>query len=385
MKYLQRYLSVLLCFLLLSSVFSTNVSAAENVDTSSLKINIYCYDDISSRTFGQLNANNNETQSKTVSHSFIPGTTGLGMVYRFTFADVNGKPIFRKGKTYSFSAENLTIIQNTEYLTETRPLYVWNARFIDSNSNSTENVKDLYTLTKNSNTGKYRFEFKDYTPEMDIYRFTVYLRVNFEDSGAYAPFLETTYGADPFEFKTEQKSDEAGLLSGLIGWVTNIFNKIGDIFESIKNGFSNMAQGFVNLLQSLSELPSKLWTLISDGLKSLFVPDYKFIEDYKQSWDSLLSIRLGALYQAVNFVIEICTELGGVILSGESSSTIEFPEVSLSFGETVFTFGGWNVDIIPEGFDTISSLCRSFSILIMVFIAFNTLKRKYDRLVGDNT
>ena len=239
--------------------FSLSVSAKDTIDSSSMKVNILVYEYYQDSSFSQLNANNNQSVIQEGQKTLSTSVSNVALIYRLTFVNTDGKPLFKKGETYNFTANNLEFDHGLMYLVETKPLYISHGVTYDSNSNLTYFDKNDISLVQDKSSNKYRLELTNFTPEQDVYRMAYYLRVDVSRSGSVAPALCPTYGAQPFVFTVEQRSEEAGLLSGLIGWITNIFNKIGDIFESIKSGFTDMASGFSNVINSLLELPSKLW------------------------------------------------------------------------------------------------------------------------------
>lgn len=157
-----------------------------------------------------------------------------------------------------------------------------------------------------------------------------------------------------------QSTEEAGLLKNLIKWIQDIFN-------------------------SIKELPFKIWEVISEGLKNLFVPDGLYIADYKFQWEELLSSRFGALYEGGNLVISLGSMFLDAMTSGNPSSYITFPEVEVFFGDVPFVFGGWEVSVVPQGFEFLADIVRGFSILLMLFAFLNALRKRYDKLVGDES
>ena len=78
-------------------------------------------------------------------------------------------------------------------------------------------------------------------------------------------------------------SDEEGQESGLKGIVSLIKN----LGTKISDGFSNLLNGII------------------EGIKSLFVPDAAFLEDYSNRFKTLLSARLGMIWEAITILDDI--------------------------------------------------------------------------------
>ena len=317
----------MLCFALLSIVFCLNVNA-EEVDSKTVKVNIYSYDNTLGG-FGQIDLLNGENNTKGtgMDDSFsYSKTTSVDIRTRFTFVDTTGKPLMKKDVPTKFFVDNIYLVNFVDGLNQTSNNNLFNARleYVDG---STLNVTSSCTLTYNDNASRYSISLSA-TPTKDVARIYIYTSQTYSGkttitSGASQPYVLNTFGGTPITITIDRQSEEAGLLSGLIGWVTNIFNKIGSIFDKITEGFSSMAQGFTNLLQSLTELPSKLWNLISDGLKALFVPSQNKIQQLKNDFDIMLSQKLGAVYE----VLDITTNSWENIKTNDENNTITIPRL----------------------------------------------------------
>lgn len=152
----------------------------------------------------------------------------------------------------------------------------------------------------------------------------------------------------------DQETKTEGLLSSIIEWVKKI-------------------------VTGITELPQKLWTLISDGLKSLFVPSEDFILQFKDDMDSMLEQKLGAVYQVVN----IMTESWDRITANDVANTINIPSTSISLPEnTDFVFGGYDVQIVPNGFDWLANMIKTVVGIICTVLCINGLRKKYDEVMG---
>ena len=218
-----------------------------------------------------------------------------------------------------------------------------------------------YTLKDNKITLSSSF-----VPENDVksIEYLVYQNTTLAPPFLVSLYLGEQFGADKgFSLSVNQETEEVGLLKSVINWLSGIKDGITDLFESIK------------------ELPSKLWQLISDGLKSLFVPDEEYISNYKDKWDSLLSSRFGVLYQVGSVIFEFGGNIVD-ILSTEPVDTIPFPYVSLDDVGIPFRFGGYLVDIVPDGFEFIVEAFQLVAVLSAILLTFNALRKRYDNIMG---
>lgn len=172
------------------------------------------------------------------------------------------------------------------------------------------------------------------------------------------------YGDNTFILKIEQSSEEAGLLSGILG-------KITDLWRTAEAGFANIVKG-------ITELPQKLWSLIEDGLKKLFVPSEETMTAYKDKWDQLLAERFGAVYQVVN----ILTESWDEVMAADQTDTIDFPSATINLSGTPFTFGGYTVKIVPDGFSALVTAIKLIVGIVCSVAFVNGLRKRYDEIMG---
>lgn len=85
------------------------------------------------------------------------------------------------------------------------------------------------------------------------------------------------------------------------------------------------------ILATIVELPKKIFTLIIDGLKSLFIPDNL---DFLNNFVDTLEDKLGFIAEVPVSIIEFCIDL--VTTSYDSYTSITFPSIS------IFGYNFWN-------------------------------------------
>lgn len=246
------------------------------------------------------------------------------------------------------------------------------------------------TYKKNGNILDISFSF---TPKKDVEYITLWIRDDFNYSSSGNLYYKNIVGeynnTDGYRIEVEQESEETGLIKSIINWIKDIFNSITDGFsaigEGISNLFSKITEGFSNIGEWFAELPTKLWEVISEGLKALFVPSTDEITEYKDKWEELLSDRFGALYQSFNIIIDFASDLLSYITDDVTGfGNFTMPYVSLESIGIPFEFGGYSIrltDIHPL-FDDLMTMVRYFSDFIVTLLFVNGLRKKYDEVFG---
>lgn len=219
-------------------------------------------------------------------------------------------------------------------------------------------------LVNNDGTSDISFAF---TPEQEVSKITItYIfdiggSNNFIHEGKEATVYITCgeMEADKhFVLKAEQQSEEAGILSGILAKVQGI-------------------------IDSLTDLPSKIGDAISNAiiepLKNLFIPSDEFIESYFNRWKELLSDRLGAVWQVVDITFESWEKVG----EADQLNTIQIPSVTIPLpDENEFTFGGYEVEIVPKGLEALATACKLITGIVCTFLFINGLRHRYDEVMG---
>lgn len=139
--------------------------------------------------------------------------------------------------------------------------------------------------------------------------------------------------------------------------------------------------GLLNkIINGITELPSKIWNLVENGLKGLFVPSESQMTEVKGQWDSLLSDRFGGLYQTVQLIDDYAATFKE---PGSSQSSIDFPEFRLNVGsESEFVLQAHDVQIVPDRFSFLVDVVKTIISIIATCLFVNGLRNKFERLVG---
>lgn len=296
------------------------------------------------------------------------------------------------GKTYKIKLNNiyhslLVSFRDNLYYSRT-PSEV--QIFLVTNDDKTQLITD-YNINHTPGTPYTDLTF-DFVAEGDIQQIIVnfksYLKTDAPSSfysqdgwPVYTSYWGET-GDESLVFYMEISSEESGLLKSLIEWIKGIKSKIDDMFTNVSNGFSNIANSIGNVVNNIIELPLKLWTLISDGLKNLFVPSADEMAEYSDKWDTLLSSRFGALYQSGELVENVVNAIQNQPATVAENGVINMPQVSLDSFGIPFTFGGFDIDIKPDGFEFLITLCKRTISIVCTLAFVNVLRKRYETIVG---
>ena len=221
--------------------------------------------------------------------------------------------------------------------------------------------------------------------EWDVYRFSLLFDTSLDDFSAYSTsrYIGTSgvIVADSAEGE-EPEEDTVGFLGGMFddifGWLRDIRDNIASVFTGITDGFSNLGSKITDTMAAIRELPSLIWTKISDGLKALFIPTQSQIESMRGSWEWTLSSRFGAVYQAGAMLFDVA----GSVRDTAAQGVIEFPSVTVNLAGTDFTFGGYDVDVVPDGFEWLATTIKGVLDIVCTLAFINALKRRYDDILG---
>ncbi len=357
------------CSLALSVVFST-IASADKTQLENLKIDISHSSrkdnvEYTNPTFLQSDVviypNNGTVEKSSVGFSMPEGYSyTLSEVWRISNKD--GNLLFSGGRNVKFRLENG--YYNLGYTLETPTGSIISSTYVQPKYNKVligyyDGTYEYFDWSTNNKVGRPTTLYLDFTPDKDVisieFRFAAV--VDCTDTTKYYRFWAHTgeqTSDDSFRIIVDTESVEAGLLSGIIGWIKNIYDTI------------------VNL-------PSKIWEFISEGLKSLFVPSEEYLTQFKADMDSMLSVKLGAVYQ----VVHLLTESWDKIQANDNSNTIDFPEVSISLpGDTIFSFGGYDVPIVPDGFDFLANAVKLITGILFTTSFVNGLRKRYDEIMG---
>lgn len=124
------------------------------------------------------------------------------------------------------------------------------------------------------------------------------------------------------------------------GQLDGIQQGIGDIQDSVYNVGSkvdDIQDTLTETKQEITSLPGKIASAIIDGIKSLFVPSEEDLTEIKDKYESMLSEKLGFIWQAFDLLTTFVGDLQTNLESGEAYE-FNFPGVSVPINGEEFVF-----------------------------------------------
>ena len=191
-------------------------------------------------------------------------------------------------------------------------------------------------------------DFKYYTG--DIWNSINYALVNY-----YFDFSLTSVSV--------QVEDEQGVFNGIFAWIKEGVNNIKELPQRIGETVGN----------KLNELGD----FLIEKIKGLFVPTEAELLEILDKFQALLSDRFGIAYQAEEIIADFATAFKYT----ETKSQVSFPSVTVNLAGTDFTFGGWDVDLVPEGFELVVDSLKFIVNIVCTFVFIMAIRKRWEEIV----
>lgn len=354
--------------MLLLGVCSVPVSA-EEVEHKSYYIYTMAQHDGNTLFAGMHYPKDTTRQNFTYDNSLSVAKAGTKVTFELYVANNDKTPLYNKGDIVTGKLENLYI--NVSVKVPNIALYPLNITWATAYLLYTDSTSEIITCTIEKDRNGYYVLDYSFESKKDVSQLYFIVGTSALPSSAVGKVCQFILSAgEPSE--TDEPNDNIvfGSLYGdvespEVGWLAKIWNKL--------------TSGFKDIVDAITGLPGKLWGLIEDGLKSLFVPDGEYLTTYADKWKVLLSDRLGAVYQ----VIEITFGAWEDVQLADEMDTVEFPEVSIPLPDNnEFSFGGYTVKVVPDGFQTLASALKWFLGVACTFMFINGLRKKYEEVMA---
>lgn len=354
--------------------FSLPVSA-ENVEVPEYSIRQYAYVewDGGKTTLKEYNFNPNDSNVETTEQELgtVPANTTAYYVNTLLYDTVNGEPIFRKGSELDttmydvfFGSKTITSEGYTLHrykVTRARLLIFYadkTAEYIEVEgfqSNETNNI-DIFAYIP--------AEYSD----IESFELQLWQELDKRSTAFTVNALMGEHNNAKFNLTVERASEESGLLASIIEWL-----------EAIRDWIVTLAGKVTSILNSIEELPSMIWSFISEGLKNLFIPTDEGLTNIQARFDDLLQTKFGALYEVALLTMGVWEE----IQLSDETNTIDLPETVIELPEdNSFTFGGFPVTIVPEGFEFMVDILKAVVGIVCSVMFINSLRKRYDEVMG---
>ena len=293
--------------------------------------------------------------------------------------------------TVSYKSGSTTTYRQKYSFFNPSSVYKFGVTLQDKDGVSHEVIPQYYTFSQTENVSSTSTFFGDTATDkvtnlvvelpavdFDVYRISVYYEYVGDVSVGYSHKTGWTIHDDTvdrylgfyravYDVELTELSEYGGLLGSIIAWLQSIRDGIVGMWDSIKE-----------IPAALVELPSKIWEFISNGLQSLFIPDEQTMIDIKDDWDTLLADRFGAVYEAGTLI----SEWAGNFTVQAEKSTVEMPEVTLNLAGADFSFGGYEVDLIPDGFVFLVSILKGLLDIVCTLLFVNAMKKRFTAVIG---
>lgn len=163
--------------------------------------------------------------------------------------------------------------------------------------------------------------------------------------------------------------------------VTTKLNQISNKLEQNQQEEEKQTGLLQNLVTEVKELPGAIGNKIKEAVTDLFIPDAEAIVEQKDQWDELLADRFGAVYEAGS----IASDIAEAFVPGETQQIISFPATTFDLAGAEFVFGGWEIDVVPDGFDFAIDTLKMIINIACTLLFVNALKNRFENtLDGDD-
>lgn len=380
---------MLLCCVLSSGVFST-IANADETDNSYhiMQVSRIRNDANNNFVIGSLTFTPNngtiEKHENTIRDTTTPlsAYTLRSKAYAsniYTIRNKDGSTLFEKDKTYNVRFQNVYHSFLGDYREQQyyiRDLYSLSIVTYDIESGAILQTISDYSVKHVEDTPYYDISFSfTSTDDVKDIMFTITSSIPDESpEGIYTKqgypsftgYLGEFNGDDKYQFSFDVESQETGLLRTVIDWL-----------KGIKSSITDMATGLVNkitvVVNGILELPSK----IGEWLINLLVPTDEQKQDILDSAEQLLTDKFGGLFQASDIIHGIKDS----IKYTDITNTITLPFVSLESVGIPFSFGGYEVKIVPDSMTLLVTACKRIISIVCTFAFINALKKRYDRVM----
>lgn len=228
----------------------------------------------------------------------------------------------------------------------------------DRNSNRVTLPHDNIIITQGESVNTFNLEIRIRGIDFDIHRINLYW---------------TYYPEQLWPDLSKYMSNDQYTYVRWFGFAADL----GNIDFYNENSDAGVFWWLGRLFDAILYIPNLIVDLILDGLSDLFVPTEEFLVSFRDKFDVLFSERFGAVYQSAVLVDDL---YDGLTESDEQDS-IHFPSTTLSFEDTDFTFGGYDVKVVPEGFEFLAEICKKAISIVCTILFVNGLKKRYEELI----
>lgn len=184
-------------------------------------------------------------------------------------------------------------------------------------------------------------------------------------------FIVITNGLEDIESAVNNVRDEVKKMQG----------QLDNIDDSINQGFDNVTQKQDTIIDKITSgfanIGNQVKKAVTEAVTDLFVPSEEDMVAQYDKWDALMADRFGAVYESS----QIIDSLVDSFQLRDTQETINFPVVSLDIVGTTFEFGGWEVDVIPDGLQWLVDILKLITNIGCTVLFVNGMRSRYESVV----
>lgn len=132
-----------------------------------------------------------------------------------------------------------------------------------------------------------------------------------------------------------------------------------------------------SILYFLKDIPNKVSQAIGEKLELLFVPNADRLLSMIENTLGDYSSKFGVLSESV----VIIDNLASAFVYTDTQDTIELPSVTVNLAGTPFSFGGYEVDVIPDGFDAIVDILKVLINITCTISFIFAMKKRFTEIL----
>ncbi len=147
--------------------------------------------------------------------------------------------------------------------------------------------------------------------------------------------------------------------------------------EALLQQISDKQDQALSWLEKIWDAITSLPDQIGQTMEDLFVPSEEKIQEVTEKADQLAEENLGGVAQAGAAVVAIAE----AFTVQETKDTIIFPSITLEFSGVPWTFGGWEVDVVPDGFEFLVETLALVIDIVATTAFVNGMRSRWDRVM----
>lgn len=161
--------------------------------------------------------------------------------------------------------------------------------------------------------------------------------------------------------------------------LSTINSSIGTFRTNVGTWFTNQTTAITNSIsswgQSLKDSIDALPKKIAEELKALIVPADGAVESMASKSEALVSDRFGGVFEGA----QIVDNWAGQLQSQAATQILTIPVVNMNILGSNFPIGGWEVDLIPDGFEIIFESVKIIIDILATAAFVNGIKNRLER------